>query len=69
MHQKHVARPEIGQQVFGATAETGHGLALEPRDKVFLERKAQVFTPRFRFQNLRSLHGWLEATADGFDFG
>jgi len=34
MHQKHIARPKIGQQVFGATAETGHGLALEPRDPV-----------------------------------
>ena len=35
MHQQHVAGAEIRHQVFGAAAETGHGLALQPRDKVF----------------------------------
>jgi hypothetical protein len=39
VHQQHIARGKIGQQVFGATAETGHSLTLKPRHKVLLERK------------------------------
>ena len=69
MHQQHVARGQIGHQVFGAAAETGHGLALQPRDKILLERKPQVLAPGLRFHDLRPLHGRLQAAADGFDFG
>ena len=60
---------KIGHQIFGAAAETGHGLALQPRDKVFLKRKPQILAPGFRFHDLRSLHGRLQAAADGLDFG
>ncbi len=69
MHQEHLARGKIRQQVFGATAETGHGLTLEPRDKILLERKPQVLAPGVRFHNLGSLHHGLQAAADGLDFG
>src|ERR1700716_3863551 len=69
MHQEYVARGKIGQQVFGATAETRHDLTLEPRDKILLERKPQVFSPGLGFYNLRSLHDRLQAAADGLDFG
>src|ERR1700682_6655730 len=69
MHKQHVARGKIGQQVFGAAAETGHDLALEPPDKILLEGKSQVFSPDFRSYNFRSLHDRLQAAADGLDFG
>ena len=69
MHQEHVAGGEIGHQVFGAAAETGHGLAFETRDEVLLERKPQVFAPDFGLHNPRALHGRLQAAADGLDFG
>jgi len=42
-------------------AETGHGLALEPPDKILLEGKSQVFSPDFRSYNFRSLHDRLQA--------
>ena len=48
MHQQHVAGAEIRQQIFGAAAEAGHGLALQPRDKILLERKPQILAPGFR---------------------
>ena len=51
MHQQHVAGGEVGHQIFGAAAETGHGLAFEPRDKVFLKGKPQILAPGFRFED------------------
>src|SRR5260370_28755171 len=69
MHQEHVARGQIGQQVFGAAAETRHGLARKPPDKILLEGKPQVFAPDFGLYNSRSLHDRLQAAADGLDFG
>ena len=69
MHQQHVAGGEIRHQIFGAAAETGHGLALQPRDKILLERKPQILAPGFGLHDLRSLHGRLQAAADGLDFG
>ena len=53
MHQQHVAGGEIGHQIFGAAAEPGHGLALEPRDKILLERKPQVLAPGLRLDDFR----------------
>ena len=69
MHQEHVTGGEVRHQVFGAAAETGHGLARQPRDKVPLERKPQVFAPDFHFHDPGSLHDRLQAAADGLDFG
>ena len=60
---------KVGHQVFGAAAETGHGLAGQPRDEIPLERKPQVFAPDFRFHDPRPLHDRLQAAADGLDFG
>ena len=51
MHQQHVAGAKVGHQIFGAAAEAGHGLALQPRDKVLLEWKPQVFAPDFGFHD------------------
>ena len=67
--KQHVAGAEIRHQVFGAAAETGHGLALQPRDKVFLKGKPQILAPGFRFEDFRPLHGGLQAAADGLNFG
>ena len=39
---------EIGQHIFGAAAEAGHGLAVEPRQKILLQRKPQILAPRLR---------------------
>jgi hypothetical protein len=69
MHQEHVARGEVGQKVFGSPAETGHGLARQPLDKIPLERKTQVFAPDFHFHNPKPLHDRLQAAADSLDFG
>ena len=69
MHQQHVAGGKIGHQIFGAAAEAGHGLALQPRDKVFLKGKPQILAPGFGFEDFRPLHGGLQAAADGLNFG
>ena len=55
MHQQHVAGAEIRHQIFGAAAEPGHGLAVQPRDKVLLEGKPQILAPGFRFEDFRTL--------------
>ena len=69
MHQQHVAGGEIRHQIFGAAAEAGHGLALQPRDKVLLKGKPQILAPGFRLEDFRPLHDGLQAAADGLDFG
>ena len=69
MHQQHVAGGKIGHQIFGAPAEPGHGLALQPRDKILLKRKPQVLAPGFGLHDFGTLHGRLQAAADGLDFG
>jgi hypothetical protein len=69
MHQQHIARGKIGHQILGAAAQPGDGLAGQPRHKISLERKPQVFAADFRLHDLRSLHNRLQATADGLDFG
>ena len=51
MHQQYIAGAEIRHQIFGAAAETGHGLALQPRDKVFLKGKPQILAPGFGFED------------------
>src|SRR5258706_4263935 len=67
MHQQHVAGGKIRHQVFGATAQTGHGLARKPRDKVFLERKPQVFSAGLGFYDPLTLHDPVQAAAGGLD--
>ena len=69
MHQQHVTRCQVGHQIFGAAAEAGHRLSLQPFDKIFLKGKPQVFAPGLGFEDFRPLHGRLQAAADGLDFG
>src|SRR6185312_3591909 len=69
MHQQHVARGEIGQEVFGPPAEPGHGLALQAGGKILLKRKSQVPAAGFGLDDLGALHHRLQAAADGLDFG
>ena len=69
MHQQHVAGGEIGHQIFGAAAETGHGLAFEARHKILLKGKPQILSPGFGLDDFRAFHGALQAAADGLDFG
>ena len=68
MHQEHVAGGEVGHQIFGASAQTGHGLTLQPRDKILLERKPQVLAPDFGLHDFGTFHGRLQAAANGLDF-
>ena len=42
---------------------------VQPRDKILLERKPQVFAPGFHFHDPGALHDGLQAAADGLDFG
>jgi len=69
MHQQHIARPKIGQEIFRAPADTCDGLPLEPRHKILLQRKPQIAAPRLGFDNQRTLHRRLQPAADSFDFG
>src|SRR5215472_14355334 len=69
MHQQHVARAEIGHQIFGAAAEAGDGLPGQPRDKILLKGKAQILPAGFRVHDFRPFHDGLQAASDGLDFG
>ena len=69
MHQQDVSGGKVRQKVFGAAAEARHRLSRQPRRKIPLERKAQVFAPDFHFGDPPSLHDRLQAAADGLDFG
>ena len=69
MHQQHVARGKVRHQILGATAEAGHGLPLQARDKVLLEGKPQILASGFRLDDFRPFHGRLQAAANGLDFG
>ena len=69
MHQQHVAGGQIGHQIFGAAAEPGHGLAGQPRGKVFLKGKPQIFAAGLGFEDFCPFHDRLQAAADGLDFG
>jgi hypothetical protein len=68
MHQQHVTGGKIGHQIFGAAAEAGHGLALQPRGKILLKGKPQILPPGFGFEDFRPLHGGLQAATDGLNF-
>ena len=69
MHQQHVAGIEIGHQVLGAAAETGHRAPLQPRGEIGLERKAQAGAAGLSAFDARALHRRLQAAAHGFDLG
>ena len=42
MHDQHVAGRQIGEQIFGAPADAGDGLALEPLREILRQRPAQI---------------------------
>ena len=46
MHHQHVAGRQVGEQIFGAAAEPGHGLAFEPLREILRQRPAQVAATR-----------------------
>jgi hypothetical protein len=46
MHDQHVARGKIGEEIFRPAAEAGDGLVLEARGEVLREGKAQVGAAR-----------------------
>src|SRR5579883_2342402 len=68
MHQQHVAGGEAGQQIFGAAAEAGDGLAVQASRKILLKGKAQVPAAGFRLDDPGALHDRLQAAPDGLDF-
>jgi len=69
MHHQHLARGEIGEQIFRPASEAGHGLALQAFDEILRQRPAQVRPVHLDFGESRALHHWAEAPAHGFDFG
>ena len=69
MHQQYIARGKIGQQIFGTAAKPGHGLAFEPRHKILLKGKSQIFSAGFGLNDFGAFHRALQAAADGLDFG
>ena len=68
MHQQHLAGGEIEQQILGAAAEPGDGLALQPRREVGRQRPAQIGPAGLDACKARALHDRLEAAADRLDF-
>ena len=69
MHEQHVARRQIGQQIFGAAAEAGDGLAFELLGEILRQRPAQIAAMRLHLDETRVLHRGRKPAADGFDFG
>jgi hypothetical protein len=69
MHQQHLAGGEIGEQILGAPAEPGDGLAFEALHEILRQRPAQVAAARLDLLEARAFHGGREAAAHGLDFG
>ena len=68
MHDEHVARGQIGKEIFGAAAEAGHRLAFQPLGEILRQRPAQIAAAHFDLDEALALHGGLEPAAYGFDF-
>ena len=69
MHQKHIARRQIGEEILRPAAKPGDNLPVEARQKILLQRKAQVAATRFHTRNLGPFHHRLQSAPDGLDFG
>jgi hypothetical protein len=69
VHQQHVARGEIGHEIFCTAAQARDDLPLEPGHEIGLEGKAQIGPAGLRDDDFRTLHDGLKAAADGLDFG
>ena len=69
MHQKHLARRQIREQIFRAAAEAGHGLAFEALHEVLRKRETEIGPPRLDLDEPRALHRGHEPAANGFYFG
>ena len=69
VHQQHLARGEIGEQIFRTPPESFHGRALEPLVEVLRKRKAQIRPALLDPHEPRAFHHRLQAAAHCFDFG
>jgi hypothetical protein len=69
MHQQHIARREIGQEVFRPPAEPGHRLALEPLGEILRQRPAKIAAPRLHMRKARALHDGRKAPPYRLDLG
>ena len=69
MHQQHLARRQIREQIFGAAAEPADGVAFDALDEILRQRPTQVAAPRLDFSEARTFHDRRQAAADGFDLG
>ena len=69
MHEQNVAGGEVGEEILGAPAEAGHGLAFEALREILAERPAQIAAARFDLGEARAFHDRREAAAHGLDFG
>ena len=69
MHHQHVARRQIGQQIFRAPPEPFDGLTFQALFEALRDRPAQAAMTHLDFLDCRAFHGRRQAATHGFDFG
>src|SRR6516165_5399022 len=69
MHQQHVARRQISEQILPPPSETLNRLTPEPLLEILGDRPAQTAVAHLHLDYARALHGGRQTTAHAFDFG
>src|SRR6516225_1101690 len=69
MHQQHVARRQISEQILPPPSETLNRLTPEPLLEILGDRPAQTAVAHLHLDYARALYGVRQATAHAFDFG
>src|SRR6516165_8031769 len=69
MHDQHLARGELGQEVLCPPFEPLHPLPLQALHEIAGQRPAQIAALRLDPSEARALHDWREPAANGLDFG
>jgi hypothetical protein len=69
MHQQHATRGKVRQEIFGAAADAGNGLACEPFFEIIGQRPAQIRPPCLDPQDARTLNHRRKPAADRLDLG
>ena len=69
MHQQHLSRPKLGQEVLRPADDASHCLPLEAAHEIRRKFVAQVGAPQDDIPNSGSGHDPLQAPPLVFDFG
>ena len=69
MHQQHIARPKLDQEVFRPASDATNDLPLETLREIRRKVVAEVRAPRHDTPNPPPGHGALQAPALVLDFG